>query len=81
MSQTSDQTFAMLRELPASVHETLIASDVTSYLDIVQRLLADAAECGRLRDEISTHAGVLFDDPKPVIQMREWLVQHVMMGQ
>ncbi len=71
------QTFAMLRVLPASVHETLIANGIESYLDIAQRLLADAEKRGRLRDEISTHASALFNDFKPVIQMREWLLKHV----
>ena len=70
------QTFAMLRALPASVHKTLIASDVESYLDIAQRLLADSEKRGRLRGEINSHADALFNDSKPVIHMREWLLQH-----
>ena len=70
------QTFAMLRALPASVHKTLIASDAESYLDIARRLLADSEKRGRLRDEISSHADALFNDSKPVIHMREWLLQH-----
>ena len=71
------QTFAMLRALPASVRETLIASDVESYLDIAQRLLADAEKRGTLRREISAHAAVHFNDSRPVVALREWLLQHV----
>ena len=71
------QTFAMLCALPAAVHETLIAQDIEHYLHIVQQLLADADMRGGLRHEISTHAGELFDDPKPVAQLREWLLQNV----
>ena len=56
---------------------TLIASDVESYLDIAQRLLADSEKRGHLRDEISSHADALFNDSKPVMHMREWLLQHV----
>ena len=71
------QTFAMLRALPASVHETLIANEVERYLQIARHLLADADIRSDLRGKISTHTGALFDDPKPVLQLREWLLQNV----
>ena len=70
------QSFAMLSALPATVSESLIASDVDNYVEIAQRLLRDADERARLRSEISANVSVLFDDPAPVGAMRKWLLSN-----
>lgn len=65
----------MLCALPVAAHEIPTANDVEHYLQIVRQLLADAEVRGDLRDEISAHIAALFDDPKHVVRLREWLLQ------
>ena len=70
------QTFAMLRTLPLSVQAELIATDEADFVRRAVTLLRDVDSRKALRAVIQAHAHELFDEPKPIVALRAWLMQN-----
>jgi len=68
------QTMAMLRCLPATVAQALIADSAADYVQRARRLLTDDAQRADLRGAILANAHTLFNDPAPVAALRDWLL-------
>ncbi len=66
----ANQTSAMLRLLGAP---ELVAADAGEYLDIVNRLLVDHVERGRLSEILRSNASRLFEDRAPVTGFEAFL--------
>jgi hypothetical protein len=65
------QSMAMLERVGAN---ELIARDVDDYVTIATSLLADEPRRDALRSSLVTKSRMLFDDPAPIIALREWLL-------
>ena len=70
------QTFAMLTALPCGASDALIARNETHFISRAISLLQDDSARACIRAAITKNAHTLFEDPTPVVALRNWLQEN-----